>query len=257
MNVQKELPVLAEVNGERPAVVVLSGGQDSMTCLALALSRHAIVYAVSFDYGQRHAVELEQAEKIAKNANVPFRLVDVRSFGELVTSALTDTSDTDDESVSGQHPRNDNLPASFVPNRNALFLTIAHAVAQEVEAGYLYTGVCQTDYSGYPDCRHNFIMAMETALNIGYETDISIVTPMMYLDKAETFAMADRLGVLSDVIELSHTCYNGDRSPHEWGAGCGHCPACKIRARGYTEFVARRAEAAGDHEYAEQLRAEA
>ena len=255
MNVQKELPGTSPVDGERPAVVVLSGGQDSMTCLALALSRHALVYAVSFDYGQRHRVELEQAALIAKNANVPFRLVDVRSFGELVTSALTDHADADDESVSGVHPNKPELPASFVPNRNALFLTIAHAVAQEVNAGYLYTGVCQTDYSGYPDCRQAFISMLEDALNIGYETHIAILTPMMNIDKAATFAMADRLGVLRDVIELSHTCYNGDRSPHEWGAGCGHCPACKIRERGYQEFVARRADEDGDHVFAEQIRA--
>lgn len=236
MNVQRELPGTSPVNGARPAVVVLSGGQDSMTCLALAVSRHADVYAVSFDYGQRHAVELEQAALIAKRVGVPHRVVDVRSFGELVTSALTDHSDADDESVSGRHPNKPELPASFVPNRNALFLTIAHAVAQEMGARYIYTGVCQTDYSGYPDCRQAFISMLEDSLNIGYGTSISIVTPMMNIDKAATFAMADRLGVLDDVIELSHTCYNGDRSPHEWGAGCGHCPACEIRAKGFARF---------------------
>jgi 7-cyano-7-deazaguanine synthase len=241
MQVQKELPGTSSVDGARPAVVVLSGGQDSMTCLAIALARHSDVYTVSFDYGQRHAVELEQAALIAQRANVPHRVVDVRSFGELVTSALTATSDVDDESVSGRHPNKPKLPASFVPNRNALFLTIAHAIAQEVNAGYLYTGVCQTDYSGYPDCRQAFISMLEDSLNIGYETSITIVTPMMNVNKAETFAMAERLGVLRDVIEHSHTCYNGDRSPHEWGAGCGHCPACEIRARGYNEFVAKAA----------------
>lgn len=255
MNIQTELPGTSPVNGACPAVVVLSGGQDSMTCLAIALSRHHDVYTVSFDYGQRHRVELEQAALIAERAGVPHRIVDVRSFGELVTSALTATSDVDDESVNGHHPNKPALPASFVPNRNALFLVIAHAIAQEVGAGYIYTGVCQTDYSGYPDCRQAFVSMLEDALNIGYETNISLITPMMNVTKAETFAIADRLGVLQDVIELSHTCYNGDRTLHEWGAGCGHCPACQLRERGYTEFVAQRAVERGDHAYAQALHA--
>ena len=240
MNVQRELPGMGNVNGARPAVVVLSGGQDSATCLALAVSRHTDVYAVTFDYGQRHRVELDQARILAERAGVIHREIDVRSFGELVTSALTATSDVDDESVSGHHPNKPELPASFVPNRNALFLTIAHAVAQEVDAGYIYTGVCQTDYSGYPDCREGFIEALEHALNVGYQVQIEVITPMMHLTKAETFELAERLGVLEDVIEHSHTCYNGDRSQrHVWGYGCGKCPACAIRERGYYDFVAR------------------
>jgi 7-cyano-7-deazaguanine synthase len=239
MNVQKELPGTSSVDGARPAVVVLSGGQDSMTCLAVAMARHSDVFTVSFDYGQRHAIELVQAALIAQRAGVPHRLVDVRSFGELVTSGLLNTNPADTEEVAKKHPLKPHLPASFVPNRNALFLTIAHAIAQEVGAGYLYTGVCQTDYSGYPDCRQAFVSMLEDTLNIGYETNIQIITPMMNVNKAETFAMAARLGVLHDVIELSHTCYNGNRDPHEWGAGCGHCPACTIRERGYHEFMAK------------------
>lgn len=255
MQVQKELPETNPVQASRPAVVVLSGGQDSMTCLALALSRHDRVTAVSFDYGQKHAVELQMASIQCQMAKVEQIIVDVRFFGKLVTSALTD-DDTDEESCSGVHPANDSLPASFVPNRNALFLTIAHAIAQERKAGYLYTGVCQTDYSGYPDCRQAFISMLEDTLNIGYETDIQIVTPMMNVDKAETFAMAERLGVVREVIELSHTCYNGDRDVrHEWGYGCGHCPACKIRERGYREFVARAADRDGHIGFARDVRA--
>lgn len=251
MNVQKELPATSPVLASRPAVVVLSGGQDSMTCLALALSRHEVVTAVSFDYGQRHGIELHQARVIAENADVPHRVVDVRAFGALVTSALVQRGD-----VSADHSLKPGLPASFVPNRNALFLTIAHALAQEEGAGYIYTGVCQTDYSGYPDCRRAFIEHFAEALNIGYETGIEIVTPMMDIDKAATFEMADHLGVLADVIELSHTCYNGDRNVrHEWGYGCGKCPACKLREKGYHEFVARRADVDGDTAFAESIRA--
>jgi 7-cyano-7-deazaguanine synthase len=235
MKVQKELPGTSPVDGARPAVVVLSGGQDSMTCLALALSRHEQVFAVCFDYGQKHRIEIDQARLIAREAGVPLQVVDVRFFGDLVTSALVENGD-----VNAAHDYKPGLPASFVPNRNALFLTIAHALAQENGAGYIYTGVCQTDYSGYPDCRHNFILSLQTALNIGYETGIEIVTPMMYLDKAQTFELADRLGVLADVIELSHTCYTGDRNHrHDWGHGCGKCPACQLRSKGYDQFRER------------------
>lgn len=251
MQVQKELPETNPVQAQHPAVVVLSGGQDSMTCLALALSRHDEVSAVAFNYGQKHAVELHQAAIIAEAAGVELTVVDVRFFGALVTSALTEHGD-----VSADHSYKPGLPASFVPNRNALFLTIAHALAQERKAGYIYTGVCQTDYSGYPDCREVFIEQLEAALNTGYETDIDIVTPMMHIDKATTFELADRLGVLHDVIELSHTCYNGDRNiRHEWGYGCGRCPACKLRERGYHAFVARRADVDGDAAFAESVRA--
>lgn len=251
MDVQKEFPETSPVQAQHPAVVVLSGGQDSMTCLALALSRHDEVSAVAFNYGQKHAVELHQAAIIAETAGIELTVVDARFFGALVTSALTEHGD-----VSADHNYKPGLPASFVPNRNALFLTVAHALAQERRARYIYTGVCQTDYSGYPDCRRSFIEHFAEALNIGYETNIEIVTPMMDINKAATFGLADRLGVLGDVIELSHTCYNGDRNVrHEWGYGCGKCPACKIRARGYNEFIARRADADGDQAYADSVRA--
>lgn len=235
---QMELPGLPDVKASDPAVVVLSGGQDSMTCLALALARHEKVYAASFLYGQKHRTELRQAALVADRHGVPHSLLDLSFFGQMVTSELThDGGDT-----TQPHAYKPGLPASFVPNRNALFLTLAHAQAQEMGAKYIYTGVCQTDYSGYPDCREEFIQALETALNIGYQTDIRIITPMMHLDKADTFALADRLGVLDEIIEDSHTCYNGDRSArHPWGYGCGKCPACEIRSRGYMEFLSRRA----------------
>lgn len=215
-----------------PAVVVLSGGQDSVTCLGLARKAHAQVLAIAFDYGQRHSVELKCAADICHELNVPLKIVDISFLSALVTSALTSTGD-----VGAQHAKRARQLASFVPNRNALFLTIAHAYAQEVGAGYLYTGVCQTDYSGYPDCREAFILSMQYALNTGYESDVRIVTPLMHKTKAETFALAEQCGILGLVLAKSHTCYNGDRETrHAWGRGCGKCPACELRAKGWREF---------------------
>ena len=233
---QMEFPGLPEVMASDPAVVVLSGGQDSMTCLALARARHTKVIAVSFLYGQKHRTELVQAAKVADRHGIPHAIIDLSFFGQMVTSELThDGGDT-----TQPHAYKPGLPASFVPNRNALFLTLAHAIAQEQGAKYIYTGVCQTDYSGYPDCRQEFISSLEDSLNIGYQTDIVILTPMMDIDKAATFELADRLGVLDEIIEDSHTCYNGDRNErHPWGYGCGQCPACQIRERGYNEFLSR------------------
>lgn len=237
MATQMEFPGLPDVKASDPAVVVLSGGQDSMTCLALAMQRHYRVAAVSFLYGQKHRTELLQAAKVADENNIPHAIIDLSFFGGLVTSELTsDAGDT-----TKPHAYKPGLPASFVPNRNALFLTLAHAVAQELGARYIYTGVCQTDYSGYPDCREAFIQQLEQALNTGYETSIRILTPMMHLDKAATFEMAERLGALEMILEDSHTCYNGDRTlRHPWGYGCGKCPACQIREKGYNEFLARK-----------------
>lgn len=217
----------------KSAVVVLSGGQDSVTCLGLALAVARTVRAIAFDYGQRHAVELTCAANICYKHNVPLEIVDVSCLGSIVTSALTGEG-----SVSAPHAYKPGLPASFVPARNALFLTLAHAYAQERQADALYTGVCQTDYSGYPDCRDTFVRLLATTLNVGYESNIAIRTPMMFLNKAQTFYLADRIGFLDDVLEMSHTCYNGDHQhSHEWGYGCGECPACKIRAAGYAQFA--------------------
>lgn len=215
------------------AVVVLSGGQDSVTCWGYALKEFDEVCAIGFRYGQKHAVELAQAEVICARHNVPFTIHDIPSLSMLGDSALTTNGD-----VNQAHHRDASLPASFVPNRNALFLTIAHAYAQKVGAEALVTGVCQTDYSGYPDCRLDFILKLEAALNTGYNTNIRIETPLMHLDKAETFALAQGYGFLEEVLEFSHTCYNGDRNRrHAWGYGCGECPACKLRKAGYEEFL--------------------
>lgn len=216
------------------AVVVLSGGQDSMTCLALALREAKDVHCITFDYGQRHRVEIEQAELICRLwGAVSHRIVDLsRVLPQLVTSALT----TPGRSVAEPHERLKNLPASFVPARNALFLTLAHALACELDASAVYAGMCSTDYSGYPDCRRPFIRGINRALNEGYEASVDIRTPLMYLTKAETFRLAEQLGVLDDVVEHSHTCYEGDHATrHEWGFGCGKCPACVLRKNGYFE----------------------
>lgn len=216
----------------KTAVVVLSGGQDSVTCLGEALTDYERVYCIGFSYGQNHSIELQQAKRICTLLGVTYEVFSIPALEALADSALTTSGD-----VTKPHHRNAALPASFVPNRNALFLTIAHAYAQKVGAGNVITGVCETDYSGYPDCRAVFIDALEKALNIGYMTNISIKTPLMFLNKAETFALAEEHGILDLVIEHSHTCYNGDRSAlYDWGRGCGQCPACELRAKGYEEF---------------------
>lgn len=217
------------------ALIVLSGGQDSVTCLGLAIKLYGAenVAAIGFNYGQQHAVEINCATLICNRLDVPYKVIDISFFGKLVTSSLTGEG-----SVSDSHPANDDLPASFVPNRNALFLTIAHAYAQEIGATYVYTGVCETDYSGYPDCRSLFIGHMETALNVGYEVNIQFVTPLMHLTKAETFQLAEDSHCLQMVLKDSHTCYEGDHTTENiWGFGCGVCPSCLLRKQGFNEFI--------------------
>lgn len=228
-----DLKDLADIEKMNAAtVVVLSGGQDSVTCLGLALKCYERVYAVGFSYGQKHSIELEQAKYICETHHVPFEIFTIPALSALNDSALVNGGD-----VSKAHHRNDKLPASFVPNRNAMFLTIAHAYAQKVNADSIVTGVCQTDYSGYPDCRQVFINKLETALNTGYMTGIEIITPLMFLTKAETFKLAEICGFLDTVINESHTCYNGDRSQtYKWGKGCGQCPACELREKGFKEY---------------------
>lgn len=219
-------------------VVVFSGGQDSTTCLGLAIKQYGAdnVLALSFNYGQKHAIELDCAQTITSQLGIPLQVVDMPFFTNFVTSALLGEG-----SVNEPHKYKEGLPASFVPNRNALFLTLAHAYAQEVGAAILITGVCETDYSGYPDCRGEFIQTLEKALNIGYETNISIRTPLMHLDKAETFALAETYGILDTVLNESHTCYNGDHhTKHVWGYGCGECPACKLRESGYATYLVQK-----------------
>lgn len=224
------------------AVVLFSGGQDSATCLAWALERFARVETVGFDYGQRHRVELDVRAPILARLGADFpawagrlgadHLLDLAVLGQVSDTALT----RDVEIAMGA----DGLPTSFVPGRNLLFLTFAAALAYRRGIKHVVAGVCETDFSGYPDCRDDTVKAMQLALNLGMEARFVLHTPLMWISKAETWRLAERLGgaPLVDLVrEDTHTCYNGDRvHRHDWGYGCGACPACELRARGYEAF---------------------
>jgi len=217
------------------ALVVFSGGQDSTTCLGWAKNRYEHVETISFDYGQKHRVELEQAKRIAAQLGVKHHVVALEIFNQLANSALLERNADDD--LNASHPAKPHLPASFVPNRNAMFFTIAHAYAQKENLHDIVTGINQTDYSGYPDCRLPFIQTLEKALNLGSESAISFRYPLIHLTKAQTFALAQEEGVLDLVLEASHTCYRGDRTQrHPWGYGCGDCPACQLRQAGWEAY---------------------
>lgn len=349
---------------DKKCVVVFSGGQDSTTCLGLSLKTFEETHAISFFYGQKHNIELERAKAICEKLNVPHTIIDISFFGDLVDSALTHGGN-----VNEKHPRLKHLPASFVPNRNMMFLTIAHAFAQKIGADYLMTGVCETDFSGYCDCRNDFIKLAEDTLNIGtygyalnpdwiagfIEGDgwftrqsyklkngekryypvfaiqqnefeilnqmkeffgtgnirenkirgdsltkkrnwtlkisgnmaylvanlmksriktlkrrvqfdewmsehkkyfegkddeytlnkykpIKILTPLMWMNKAQTWKLAEEVGFLDVVRTMSHTCYNGSEKMNEWGCGCGECPACNLRQKGYEEYISGKHE---------------
>lgn len=220
----------------RPALVMFSGGQDSTTCLFWALNTFSEVSAIAFDYGQRHVVELEQAHIIAEKAGVPLEVIDLA--GLLSNSALTDAS----RDVNAPHEHDASLPGAFVPGRNALFITLAATHAYQRGIVDLVGGMCQADYSGYPDCRIGFVQAMQRAMGMALDVQLRIHVPLMYLSKAETWKLARDLGevaglnVLEVVRDLSHTDYHGDRTQHnEWGFGRLDNPASKIRARGYEE----------------------
>ncbi|MFO0947262.1 MAG: 7-cyano-7-deazaguanine synthase QueC [Planctomycetota bacterium] len=216
------------------ALVLFSGGQDSTTCLYWAKTQFAQLHAIGFDYGQRHVVELEQARKIAAMANVPLTIIDTK--GLLGDSALTQPA----ADVEGAHPRDPSLPATFVPGRNLLFLSIAASFAYSHGISDMVTGVCQTDFSGYPDCRRVFIESLETTVSLALARDFRIHTPLMYLDKADTFKLADDLGVLELILEETHTDYHGDRSTRqEWGYGRLDNAASRLRAAGWQEFKRR------------------
>ncbi len=205
-------------------LVVLSGGQDSTTCLYWAIDRFGRdnVDTITFDYGQRHRVELECAAKVAAHAGVSNACLPIDTFNALGGDALTDAEIEVSTAVSS------GLPNTFVPGRNIIFLTFAAAYAYQRGIRHLVTGVAQTDYSGYPDCREATIEALEGTLRLGMEYDLAIHTPLMHLSKKQTVEMARDLGGL-DAMALTHTCYNGKRPP------CGQCPACKLRANGFAE----------------------
>jgi 7-cyano-7-deazaguanine synthase len=225
------------------ALVLFSGGQDSTTCLAWALRRFAAVETIGFDYGQRHRVELDCRTAIITGLRRQFaassktlgddRIVDLRVLGEISDTALTrDTAIAFEQS---------GLPNTFVPGRNLLFFTIAAATGFRRGARHLVGGMCETDYSGYPDCRDDTLKALQATLSLGMDHRFVIHTPLMWRDKAATWALAHRLGgdqLVELIREETHSCYLGDRvHRHDWGYGCGECPACQLRRRGWETFA--------------------
>ena len=222
--------------------MLFSGGQDSTTCLAWALDRFAAVETLAFDYGQRHRIELACRQTVAAELRRLYpswnkrlgedHLVDLSVLGRLSDTALT----RDVEIALGDS----GLPTTFVPGRNLLFLTFAAAVAYRRGAKHLIAGMCETDYSGYPDCRDDTIKAMQVALTLGMDRRFVIHTPLMWIDKAATWRLAEQLGgtpLVEIVREHTHSCYQGDRGQrHEWGYGCGTCPACTLRAAGHARY---------------------
>ncbi|MBN8552434.1 MAG: 7-cyano-7-deazaguanine synthase QueC [Caulobacterales bacterium] len=225
------------------ALVLFSGGQDSAACLAWALDRYGRVETVGFDYGQRHAVELEARRVLLDRlprlkSDWVGRLgkdhsVDIRGFGQIASSALTE-----DRAIEMDER---GLPSSFVPGRNLVFLTYAAALADRRGMTVLVGGMCETDFSGYPDCRRDTLDALQSALKLGMARDFRIETPLMALTKAQTWALAHDIGgdpLVALILEDSHTCYLGERGRrHPWGYGCGTCPACELRAAGWAEYV--------------------
>ena len=209
------------------ALVVFSGGQDSTTCLFWAIKKFDKVYALSFAYGQKHENEVEIARNIAAKAGVPFEVMHIPFIASLSKNSLTDSSMEMDQEKPANTP-----PNTFVPGRNLFFLSIAAVYAMEHDCDNLITGVSQTDFSGYPDCRDSFIRSLNVTLNLALEHQFVIHTPLMWLDKAQTWELADNLGVLDVIRYETLTCYNGII-----GDGCGHCPACKLRRHGLELFL--------------------
>ncbi len=216
------------------AYVLLSGGQDSFVCLLWTLQHFKSAEAVTIDYGQSHRIEKEYAEKIASNFNIRHTLYSVGDF----LQSIADSSLLTSGNHNLHHTIEESLPASFVPNRNGLFLTIIsnHAFRQSEKHIHLVIGTCETDYSGYPDCRDNYIKAKQLELSLGLDRPVTIYTPLMWKSKAETFKMADEAGYLKELITLTMTCYNGVDTLHEWGRGCDNCPSCHLRKKGFIEF---------------------
>ena len=219
------------------ALVLFSGGQDSATSVAWALDRYDRVETVGFDYGQRHAVEMSARQDVRKGMQAlpggdrlgEDFVIDLTGYGAIAESALTAEREIEMQA--------NGLPSTFVPGRNLVFLTVASALAYRRGHGVLVGGMCETDYSGYPDCRRETLDAMQSALTLGLDTGMAVETPLMHLDKAQTWALAETLGG-RDLVEIirtrTHTCYRGERGElHDWGYGCGTCPACDLREKGW------------------------
>lgn len=210
----------------KKALVVFSGGQDSTTCLFWALKNFDYVETLTFNYNQRHKEEIEVAKAIAKDLGVPNTIIDLSLLSQLTTNALTRA---DIDIVDGE---DGNLPTTFVDGRNHLFLSFAAILAKSKETNHIITGVCETDFSGYPDCRDIFVKSLNVTLNLSMDFNFVIHTPLMWLDKKETWALAYDLGAFDYIREKTLTCYNG-----VIGVGCGECPACKLRNKGLTSYI--------------------
>ncbi|WP_239762203.1 MULTISPECIES: 7-cyano-7-deazaguanine synthase QueC [unclassified Mammaliicoccus] len=216
---------MSETLKNEKAVVVFSGGQDSTTCLFYAKEHFKEVELVTFQYGQRHDLEIKVAEDIAKEQGLKHHILDMSLLSQLSPNALTDHSMQIENDENG-------IPNTFVPARNLLFLSFAGALAYQIGAKHIITGVCETDFSGYPDCRDSFIKSMNLSLNLSMDKDFVIHTPLMWMNKKETWALSDQLGALDYVREKTLTCYNGVMSD-----GCGECPACKLRKQGLDQYL--------------------
>lgn len=219
-----------KMRNNESAVVLFSGGQDSTTCLYWAKREFKKVYALCFKYGQKHQLEVDVAKAIAEKADVEFHLIDASFISSLGSSSLTNNSIEMDE----EKPA-DSFPNTFVPGRNLFFISIAAVFAREKGVRNLVTGVSQTDFSGYPDCRDSFIKSLNVTLNLAMEEQFLIHTPLMWIDKTDTWALADELEVFDVIRNETLTCYNGILAD-----GCGHCPACKLRNKGLQEYLNRR-----------------
>ena len=229
---------------DEKAIVLFSGGQDSATCLAWALNEFPSVETIGFDYGQNHSIELEVRQTFLEKFRLNFpdltknlgedHLVDLSVLGAISDTALTGEREIEMNEAG--------LPNTFVPGRNLLFLTIAAAVGYRRKAKHLVGGMCETDYSGYPDCRDDTLKSLQVTLGLGMDTRYVLHTPLMWIDKAETWQMASNLGgaeLVDLIIEDTHSCYRGDRSTlHAWGCGCNDCPACELRAAGWNSYAA-------------------
>ncbi len=228
---------------ENKALVLFSGGQDSTVCLAWALQRYDQVATIGFDYGQRHRVELDCRNAVLREIGSTFpqweeKLGDDHLLDLDVLGRISDTSLTSDAAIRFSE---NGLPTTFIPGRNLLFFTLAAAVAYRRDAHHLIGGMCETDYSGYPDCRDATLRALEVAIALGMDRDFKLHTPLMWIDKSETWALAKTIGgedLIQIIIEHTHTCYLGDRRKrHVWGYGCNDCPACELRREGYERFT--------------------
>ena len=209
-----------------PALVLFSGGQDSTTCLYWALKHFSSVRALCMSYGQRHSKEIEIAQGIAERAGVPFQVLDASLISKIAVSSLTSDIEMDKEKPA------DSYPNTFVPGRNMMFLTFAAVVARSHGIRHIVTGVSQADYSGYPDCRDTFIMSVNTSINLAMDEQFKIHTPLMWIDKMQTWQLADELGAFDIVRNETLTCYNGVIAD-----GCGECPSCKLRKKGLDEYL--------------------